>query len=60
MFAVLAAWILLGEAVTPTQAVGGVVVLIGLALARQGDRTEKLAELTVAESLPSDQTVGRS
>ena len=60
MFAVLAAWILLGEAVTPTQAVGGIVVLIGLALARQGDRTEKLAELTVAESLPSDQTVGRS
>jgi drug/metabolite transporter (DMT)-like permease len=60
MFAVLAAWILLGEAVTPTQAVGGVVVLVGLALARQGDRTEKLAELTLAESLPSDQTVGRS
>jgi drug/metabolite transporter (DMT)-like permease len=60
MFAVLAAWVLLGEAVTPTQAVGGGVVLVGLALARQGDRTEKLAELTLAESLPSDQTVGRS
>jgi drug/metabolite transporter (DMT)-like permease len=60
MFAVLAAWVLLGEAVTPTQATGGVVVLVGLALARQGDRTEKLAELTLAESLPSDQTVGRS
>ncbi|MBE1547745.1 drug/metabolite transporter (DMT)-like permease [Mycobacterium sp. OAS707] len=60
MFAVLAAWVLLGEAVTPTQAIGGVVVLVGLTLARQGDRTEKLAELTLAESLPSDQTVGRS
>src|SRR3954471_11489744 len=46
MFAVLAAWVLLGEAVTPLQACGGVVVLVGLALARQGDRTEKLAELT--------------
>ena len=44
MFAVLAAWLLLGEAITPIQAVGGVVVLGGLALARQGDRTEKVAE----------------
>jgi drug/metabolite transporter (DMT)-like permease len=44
MFAVLAAWVLVGEAITPTQAIGGAVVLLGLALARQGDRTEKLAE----------------
>ena len=44
MFAVLAAWVLLGEAMTLTQALGGVVVLVGLTLARQGDRTEKLAE----------------
>src|SRR5437763_9641632 len=42
MFAVLAAWVLLDEAVTPLQACGGVVVLVGLALARQGDRSEKL------------------
>lgn len=46
MFAVLAAWVLLGEAVTFTQAVGGVVVLVGLALARYGDRTE-LSDETV-------------
>ena len=39
LFAVLSAWVLLGEAVTATQAVGGVVVLLGLALARQGDRS---------------------
>jgi drug/metabolite transporter (DMT)-like permease len=39
MFAVLSAWVLLGEALTPTQAVGGAVVLLGLALARQGDRS---------------------
>ena len=45
MFAVVAAWILLGEAITSTQAIGGAVVLVGLALARQGDRTDKLAEV---------------
>ena len=46
MFAVLAAWLLLGQAITLTQAVGGVVVLIGLALARQGDRSEKVDAAT--------------
>ncbi|TGD87269.1 EamA family transporter [Mycolicibacterium sp. CH28] len=45
LFAVLAAWVLLGEAVTVMQAAGGVVVLLGLALARQGDRS---AEVTAA------------
>jgi drug/metabolite transporter (DMT)-like permease len=43
MFAVLAAWVLLGEAITATQAAGGAVVLAGLALARQADRTAKAA-----------------
>lgn len=42
MFAVVAAWVMLGQAVTLNQAVGGAVVLIGLALARQGDRSEKV------------------
>ncbi|RDH76150.1 EamA family transporter [Mycolicibacterium moriokaense] len=46
MFAVLAAWLLLGQAVTLTQAVGGAVVLVGLALARQGDRGEKVDAAT--------------
>jgi drug/metabolite transporter (DMT)-like permease len=46
MFAVLAAWLLLGQAITLTQAVGGAVVLIGLALARQGDRSEKVDAAT--------------
>ncbi len=50
LFAVLTAWVLVGEAVTPTQAIGGAVVLLGLALARQGDRAEKLA----GPSLPDD------
>lgn len=40
MFAVLAAWVLLGEAVTVIQGVGGAIVLVGLALARHGDRSE--------------------
>lgn len=40
MFAVLAAWVLVGEAMTVMQAVGGAIVLAGLALARQGDRSE--------------------
>jgi drug/metabolite transporter (DMT)-like permease len=43
MFAVLAAWVMLGEAITVTQAVGGAVVLLGLALARLGDRAERMA-----------------
>ena len=33
MCAILWAWLLLGEAITPVQAVGGAVVLVGLALA---------------------------
>jgi drug/metabolite transporter (DMT)-like permease len=64
MFAILAAWVLLGEAMTPTQAIGGVVVLAGLTLARQGDRTDKLAEASWPDGpvngVPSGQTVGRS
>jgi drug/metabolite transporter (DMT)-like permease len=64
MFAVLAAWVLLAEAMTPTQAIGGVVVLVGLTLARQGDRTEKLAEASWPDGpvneTPSGQTVGSS
>ncbi len=38
LFAVLAAWLLLGEAISATQAVGGIIVLMGLAIARRGDR----------------------
>lgn len=45
LFAVLAAWLLLDERLTPIQIVGGAVVLAGLALARQGDRS---TEVTVA------------
>jgi drug/metabolite transporter (DMT)-like permease len=34
--AALFAWAILGEAITPLQALGGIVVLVGIALARQG------------------------
>ncbi len=45
LFAVLWAWVLVGEAMTMSQAVGGAVVLAGLALARQGDNS---VEVTAA------------
>ena len=64
MFAVLAAWVLLGEAMTLSQAIGGVVVLVGLTLARQGDRSEKLAEASWPDApvngMTCEQTVGRN
>jgi hypothetical protein len=46
---VLAAWALLGEALTPVQALGGAVVLAGLVLARQGDRTDTVGEASWPE-----------
>ena len=55
MFAVLAAWVLLGQAITLTQAVGGAIVLLGLALARQGDRTEKVSAVTWPDGAPVDE-----
>jgi drug/metabolite transporter (DMT)-like permease len=53
MFAVLAAWVLLGEAMTAIQAIGGVIVLAGLALARQGDRSERSVDVTLPDGVPS-------
>lgn len=38
LFAVLAAWVLIGERINAVQAAGGAVVLLGLALARLGHR----------------------
>jgi drug/metabolite transporter (DMT)-like permease len=52
MFAVLAAWLLLGQAITWTQAIGGAVVLVGLALARQGDRSEEVEAATWPDAGP--------
>jgi drug/metabolite transporter (DMT)-like permease len=46
LFAVLTAWVVLGEALAVIQVVGGAVVLAGLVLARQGDRTERLAPVS--------------
>ncbi|SCX25372.1 EamA family transporter [Mycolicibacterium fluoranthenivorans] len=44
LFAVLIAWAFLGEAITATQALGGAVVLLGLTLARVGDRADTVLE----------------
>jgi drug/metabolite transporter (DMT)-like permease len=55
LFAVLSAWVLLGEAVTVTQAVGGVVVLLGLALARQGDRSTEVTAATWPDAGPIEE-----
>ena len=52
LFAVLWAWLLVGEAITSTQAIGGAVVLLGLALAgRSSDRPA--AESTWPDVAPS-------
>ncbi len=50
MFAVLTAWALLGEALTPVQALGAAVVLVGLVLARHGDRTDAIATASWPET----------
>jgi drug/metabolite transporter (DMT)-like permease len=55
LFAVLSAWVLVGEAVTLTQAVGGVVVLLGLALARQGDRSTEVTAATWPDAGPIEE-----
>ncbi|MGV0834211.1 EamA family transporter [Mycolicibacterium thermoresistibile] len=57
MFAVVAAWLLVGETVTPAQAVGGLIVLVGLALARQGDR--RAPETAAAPGLTADDDTDR-
>ncbi len=61
--AVVAAWVLLGEAIAPAQAVGGAVVLLGLALAGRDD--SRLADVvaaswpdTLADRPHSEQTIG--
>ncbi|MEZ0358320.1 DMT family transporter [Mycobacterium sp. SA01] len=60
LFAVLSAWVLLGEAVTAVQAVGGVVVLLGLALARQGDRSAAVTAATWPDAGPIEEAAARS
>ncbi|QEN15760.1 EamA family transporter [Mycolicibacterium sp. ELW1] len=60
LFAVLSAWVLLGEAVTAVQAVGGVVVLLGLALARQGDRSTAVTAATWPDAGPIEEVTARS
>ena len=55
LFAVLTAWVMLGEGVTLIQGVGGVVVLLGLALARQGDRSTEVTAATWPDAGPIEE-----
>ena len=57
LFAVLMAWLLLGEGVSATQAVGGIVVLMGLVLARQGDRSPEVAAVAWPHAGPLEESV---
>jgi len=43
VFALVSAWVLLGQSISTMQAVGGAVVLLGLAPARTSDRSAKLS-----------------
>ncbi|BBZ79705.1 membrane protein [Mycolicibacterium anyangense] len=55
LFAVLCAWVLLGESVSVTQGLGGLVVLLGLALARQGDRSAEITAATWPDAGPLEE-----
>jgi len=53
LFAVLTAWVLLGEGVSAVQAVGGIVVLLGLALARPARRAnDDESTRSTSETIP--------
>lgn len=52
LFAVLWAWLLVGEAMSLTQAIGGIVVLGGLVMARSGDRTPQVTAATWPDGGP--------
>lgn len=54
LFAVLAAWLLLDEHIGLMQAVGGTVVLLGLALARQGDRSVEVQAASWPDAGPME------
>ncbi|WP_441961706.1 EamA family transporter [Mycolicibacterium houstonense] len=64
LFAVLIAWIMLGEAMSTSQVIGGAVVLVGLAVARQGDRGEQAqpeaAELPTWPDMPMHEATERA
>jgi drug/metabolite transporter (DMT)-like permease len=60
LFAVLAACLLLGERIGPVQAVGGIVVLLGLALARQGDRNPQVDAASWPDAGPIEHSLHSS
>lgn len=54
LFAVLAAWLMLGETMSALQIAGGIVVLAGLTLARPRDRDSEAAATTWPDEVPID------
>ncbi|MGB3486410.1 MAG: EamA family transporter [Mycobacterium sp.] len=54
LFAVLWAWLLVGESINLTQGVGGLIVLLGLALARSGDRSPEVTAATWPDAVPPE------
>lgn len=54
LFAVLWAWLLVGEAISTSQAIGGLVVLAGLVLARSGDRSAQVMAATWPDGAPNE------
>lgn len=59
VFAVLAAWVLLGEALTPLRLIGGLVLLTGVALARIGE-AQVVARKEAADRAAARQLSGNS
>lgn len=60
MFAVLFAWLLLGELPAPIQLVGGVLIVAGVAAIKADERDDELPEVTYeVEPIPEDPTTAR-
>lgn len=58
--AVVLAWVLLGEAMSPPQVAGGVIVLIGAALAHRGAGAARTVDGPVVEPVPVPPATARS
>ena len=59
LFAVLWAWLLVGEAITISQAIGGLVVLAGLVMARSGDRSAQVTAAMWPDGGPIEELTAR-
>jgi drug/metabolite transporter (DMT)-like permease len=60
LFAVLIAWLVLGERMTALQVIGGIVVLLGLALARRGESSVPAEPQTKPQKEPQQERIPAS